>query len=175
MDRPRQNGVERFFEEDEIIVSKTNLTGHITYANHVFQRVAEYNEEELLGQPHSLIRHPDMPRCVFRFLWERIEAGHEVFAYVVNLCKSGSHYWVLAHVTPTYDRAGRIVGYHSNRRVPSRSAIDAIRPVYQELLSIEKRHRSPKEQWQASLPALVAKLESMGKTYDELIFDLCTA
>ncbi|GAB4520325.1 MAG: PAS domain-containing protein [Phycisphaerales bacterium] len=173
MDRPTPTGVERFFDEGELIVSKTDLQGKITYANNVFQRVSGYRECELIGKPHSLIRHPSMPRCVFRLLWERIEAGHEVFAYVVNLCKNGDHYWVLAHVTPTHDSGGRITGYHSNRRVPTRAALDRIEPLYHELLEVERRHRLPKDQWGASLPALVERLESLGVTYDEFVFSLC--
>ncbi|MCA9297818.1 MAG: PAS domain-containing protein [Phycisphaerales bacterium] len=167
--------MERTFEEHEIIVSKTNRTGHITYANRVFQRVSGYGEAELLGRPHCLIRHPDMPRCVFRFLWDRIAHGHEVFAYVVNLCKNGDHYWVLAHVTPTFDASGGIVGFHSSRRVPDASALEAIRPLYADLLEVERRHRLPADQWGASLPMLEAKLEAAGVTYDEFVFGLCTA
>ena len=167
-------GNERYFDQDEIIVSKTDTKGRITYANPVFQRVAGYTEAELLGKAHNIVRHPDMPRCVFRFLWERIEAKHEVFAYVINRCKNGDHYWVFAHVTPTLDRNGRIVGYHSNRRVPARAALDTIKPIYDELLAVEKRHRTPNEQWQASLPVLVSKIKSLGVSYDELIFQICT-
>ncbi len=166
-------GNEQFFDENEIIVSKTDTKGRITYANRVFLRVALYEESEVLGKAHNIIRHPDMPRCVFRFLWERIQAGHEVFAYVINRCKNGDHYWVFAHVTPTLDDNGRIIGYHSSRRVPSQSALETIKPLYAELLKIESRHRTPNEQWQASLPVLVEKLDSMGLSYDELIFKLC--
>ncbi len=166
-------GNERFFDQDELIVSKTDTKGRITYANEVFIRVAQYTEEELLGKPHSIIRHPEMPRCVFKFLWDRIADKHEVFAYVINRCKSGDHYWVFAHVTPTLDPNGRIIGYHSSRRVPNQDALEIIKPLYKELLTIEQKHRTPREQWQASLPALVAKLESMGLSYDELIFKIC--
>lgn len=166
-------GNERFFDEDEIIVSKTDTKGRITYANRVFMRVAGYTEQELLGKAHNIIRHPDMPRCVFKFLWDQIEAKHEVFAYVVNRCKNGDHYWVFAHVTPTLDDNGRIIGYHSSRRVPSQSALETIKPIYKELLDIEAKYRTPREQWQASLPALVGKLDALGLSYDELIFTLC--
>jgi len=166
-------GTEQFFDNDEIIVSKTDTKGRITYANEVFLRVALYSETEVLGKAHNIIRHPDMPRCVFRFLWDRIAAKHEVFAYVINRCKNGDHYWVFAHVTPTIDANGRIIGYHSSRRVPSQSALESIKPLYAELLAIEAKFHTPREQWQASLPVLVGKLESMGLTYDELIFKLC--
>ena len=165
-------GRERTFDRDEIIVSKTDLKGRITYANRVFCRLADYTEEELLGQPHNIIRHPDMPRCVFKFLWDTIQTGHEVFAYVINRAKHGDHYWVFAHVTPTFDNEGHIVGYHSNRRVPDRAALGKIRPVYQTLLSEERKHRNPKEQWQASLPVFTAFLEKQGRSYEELIFSL---
>ncbi len=174
-ERVTLTGVERFFDEDEIIVSKTDTKGRITYANRVFLKIAQYEEREVLGMAHNIIRHPDMPRCVFRFLWDTIRSGNEIFAYVINRCKSGDHYWVFAHVTPTFDAGGRIIGYHSNRRVPSRSAIDTVVPIYQGLVEEERKHRSPNEQWQASLPILVGKLEELGVTYDELMFSLCTA
>jgi len=166
-------GVERHFEEDEIIVSKTDPKGRITYANEVFLRVAQYTEEELLGKAHNIIRHPHMPRCVFRYLWDTIADGREIFAYVLNRCKSGDHYWVFAHVTPTFDANGRIRAYHSNRRRPSREAIERISPIYDELLAAERPHRTPNEQWAASLPLLTKTIDEMGMTYEELMFELC--
>ena len=102
-------GIERKFADDDIIVSKTDLKGRITYANQIFLEIAGYTEKEVLGQPHSMIRHPGMPRCVFKLLWQTIEAGHEIFAYVVNRAKNGDHYWVYAHVTPSFDSTGKIV------------------------------------------------------------------
>ena len=119
----RPTEVERTFKENEIIVSKTDLKGIITYANRTFLEVAMYSEEEVLGQPHSMIRHPDMPRCVFKFLWDTIASGKEIFAYVKNMAKNGDHYWVFAHVTPTFDSEGKIIGYHSNRRCPERNQV----------------------------------------------------
>jgi PAS domain S-box-containing protein len=166
-------GIERFFEPDEIIVSKTDLKGCITYANQLFERISGFTEPELIGKNHNLIRHPEMPRCVFKFLWDTLQARKEIFAYVVNRCKNGDHYWVFAHVTPSFDNAGRIVGYHSNRRVPTREALDQIMPIYAELLREEKKYSNPRKQWEASLPLLVAKLEGLGITYDELMFTLC--
>ncbi|MCJ9427953.1 PAS domain-containing protein [Kordiimonas sp. A6E486] len=132
-------GVEVFFDANDIIVSKTNLKGHITYANDVFLDIAGYTEEEVLGKPHSLIRHPKMPRCVFKLLWDTIQAGDEIFAYVINRAKNGDHYWVLAHVTPSYDSASQMVGFHSNRRVANRDTLtDVIIPLYDELLATEQ-------------------------------------
>ena len=71
--------VERTFDADDIIVSKTDLKGKITYVNRTFMKIADYTEEELLGQPHSVIRHPDMPRTIFKVLWEHVLEGREVF------------------------------------------------------------------------------------------------
>jgi PAS domain S-box-containing protein len=166
-------GNERRFEQDELIVSKTDPKGRITYANRVFQRVSLYSESELLGKAHNIVRHPDMPRCVFRFIWDRLQAGHEVFGYVLNRCKNGDHYWVFAHMTPTFDGRRRITGYHSSRRVPSLAALAEVRALYADLLAIERRHRLPGEQWEASLPEFHARLASLGLTYDEWIFRLC--
>lgn len=168
----KPTGVECFFGDDEIIVSKTDARGIITYANDVFQRVSGYSEAELLGQPHNLIRHPGMPACVFRFLWQTIQAGKEIFAYVVNQARNGDHYWVFAHVTPTFDTRGRVVGYHSNRRVPSRRAIDTIEPIYAALIAEERRHRNPEEGITAGIALLLKTLENAKVDYEQFVFSL---
>lgn len=165
-------GVERTFGRDEIIVSKTDPKGVITYANEAFVRISGYTEGELLGAPHNLIRHPAMPRCVFKFLWDTIAAGKEVFAYVVNRAKNGDHYWVFAHVTPTFGSHGCIIAYHSSRRTPNRAAIAKVEPVYRSLCEIESRQSTPRAAWQASLPAMVAFLEKQRMSYEEFIFTL---
>ncbi len=165
-------GVERRFGEDEIIVSKTDRKGIITYANRVFLRVAQYTEEDVLGKPHNIIRHPHMPRCVFKLLWDTIQSGREIFAYVVNRARSGDHYWVFAHVTPTFDGNGTIVGYHSNRRCPDRSVIPKVESIYRLLLDEEKKHANPKEGMAAATRLLVEHLDSLNTTYDELMFAL---
>ncbi|MBV5345526.1 MAG: PAS domain-containing protein, partial [Rhodoferax sp.] len=85
--------------------------------------ISGYEEFEIIGAPHSILRHPDMPRCVFKLLWDSIKNNEEIFAYVLNKSKNGDHYWVHAHVTPTVNRKNEIIGYHSNRRAPSRGAI----------------------------------------------------
>jgi PAS domain S-box-containing protein len=170
--RREPTNVERFFGDEEIIVSKTDPEGRITYANDVFLRVAGYRESEVIGQPHSLIRHPDMPRAVFKLLWDTIAAGHEIFAYVVNLAKNGDHYWVFAHVTPTFGPNGEIVAYHSNRRAPDRAAIAKIKPIYADLLAEERRHPSKAAQIAASTDLLGRVVSQLGMPYDELVFTL---
>jgi PAS domain S-box-containing protein len=150
LDRSPLTGVERNFDADEFIVSKTDETGKIIYANNVFLRVSGYEEDEVLDQPHSMVRHPDMPRAVFKLLWERIQSGREIFAYVVNTAKNGDHYWVLAHVTPTFDASGAVKGFHSNRRKPSPEQVAAIKPLYEKLVAIEVEHPDRKAGLEAS-------------------------
>ena len=166
-------GVERFFDDDELIVSKTDLKGRITYANDVFLRVAGYTEQEVLGQPHSIVRHPDMPRCVFKLLWDTIQARSEIFAYVINRAKNGDHYWVLAHVTPSYDQSGKMVGFHSNRRVPDKGIVNGtIVPLYKALLDEENRHSNAKQGMQSAFEMVVGVLEEKGMAYDQFVFSL---
>ena len=166
-------GVEQFFDENEIIVSKTDLKGRLTYCNDVFLRIAGYTEQECLGEPHSMIRHPDMPRCIFGLLWETIQDGREIFAYVVNRCKNGDHYWVQAHVTPSRDGSGNIVGYHSNRRVPDRKIVEeTIIPLYKGLLAEEQRHANAKDGLKASTEMVMNLLNEKSMEYDEFVFSL---
>jgi PAS domain S-box-containing protein len=96
MERPIPKDVERPVPEDKFLVSKTDPRGIITYANEVFIEVSGYTEEELIGKPHNIIRHPDMPRTVFKLLWDTIKSGREFWGYVKNMAKDGSYYWVFA-------------------------------------------------------------------------------
>jgi len=166
-------GVERFFEEDELIASKTDPKGRVTYANDVFLRMAGFTEKEILGQPHNVIRHPDMPRCVFKFLWDNISQGTEIFAYVINRSKNGDHYWVLAHVTATYGPNGKdIVGYHSSRRIPNREALKTIIPLYASLCEEEAKHANGKEGMASATQMILDTLDSLGVSYGQLIYSL---
>jgi PAS domain S-box-containing protein len=167
---PYVTGKEAFFGDDEIIVSKTDLKGHITYANDVFLKIAGYTEAEVLGRPHNLIRHPDMPRCVYKLLWDTISSGAEIFAYVQNRCKNGDHYWVLAHVTPSFDANKTIVGYHSNRRVPDRQTLErVIIPLYRDLKKREDAFENRKDGMNAAFDDITALLQGKGIAYDEFI------
>lgn len=169
-------GNEVFFDKNSLIVSKTNLKGHLTYMNDVFLDVAGYREQELVGKPHNVIRHPDMPRCVFKLLWDQLQQGNEVFAYVVNLTKGGDYYWVLAHATPSYDADGTIIGYHSTRRVPDAGVVkDTIIPLYRDLIRIEQSHESRKAGLEASHQKLLEILADQEIGYDEFVAHLMQA
>lgn len=165
-------GHEVTFGEDEIIVSKTDLRGVITYANDVFVRVSGYSQAELLGQAHNLIRHPDMPRCVFKLLWDTLERGNEIFAYVLNMARDGSHYWVFAHVTPSYDRAGNLVGYHSNRRLPYADALPKVKDLYKQLLQEERKVADRRQGMLNAEQMLLNLLKTSNVDYSEFVFSL---
>ncbi len=165
-------GHERFLAHDDIIVSKTDLKGRITYANRAFLEIADYTEAEVLGRPHNLIRHPEMPRTVYHLLWERIQAGREIFAYVKNLCKNGDHYWVFAHVTPSFGAHEEIIGYHSNRRAPDRPAIEEIEGLYARLSRAEASAPRPKEALVRGRAELDAALEETGLDYEQFCFSI---
>ncbi len=170
---PELSGNERFFNEDEIIVSKTDLQGNITYANRTFFKLAGVSEKECIGQPHNLIRNPTMPRCVFKLLWDTLKSDQEIFAYVNNRSSNGDHYWVFAHVTPSHDNNGNVIGYHSNRRVPNRKVLQQhIIPLYEDLLATEKTHASPKEGLQASLGKIDSILKENKMGFNEFMFSL---
>lgn len=157
---------------EDIIVSKTDLKGRITYANRTFCRLAGYTEHELLGQPHNLIRHPEMPRAVFKLLWDTLQSGQEIFAFVVNLAKDGAHYWVFAHVTPTFGPNGNIIGYHSNRRSPNRAALPTVERLYRAMLAAEGQHSDKRSAAAAGVGVLVGELDRLGLTYDKLVWTL---
>ena len=165
-------GREVYFDEHEIIVSKTDPSGRITYANDVFLSISGYTEAETLGQPHSFIRHPDMPRVVYRLLWDAIQAKREIFAYVKNMTKTGDHYWVLAHVTPSLDAAGTILGFHSNRRRPTPAAVASVTELYRSWKAIEDNPANRKDGLAASLDHVTDTLKRKGISYDEFVLSL---
>ena len=129
--------VEVPFPEGRLIVSRTDLTGIITHANDAFVEMSGYAREELIGAPHHILRHPDMPAIAFKGLWDDIAAGKKWHGYVKNLRKDGAFYWVYATAVPNI-RNGVIVGYTSVRRKPSRTRINELIPVYAQWLADER-------------------------------------
>lgn len=123
--------------KDDFIVSKTDLKGYITYCNEIFMKFAGFSEKDLLGKPHNIIRHPDMPQIIFKLLWERIKNKQEIFAYVKNISNDGSHYWVYANISASVDENNNIIGYYSVRRKPKESALEEIKSLYKTLLEEE--------------------------------------
>ena len=160
--------------DDEFIVSKTDLRGYITYANRTFMEMALLSEEQLLNVNHNIIRHPDMPKGVFKFVWVTIKKGQEFFGYVKNLRSDGRYYWVFANITPEHDENGKLSGYLSVRRKPPASAIAAIEPIYQQMLQIEKSISSAKIAEEKSIEFLQQQLQSLNVEYQDLVISLFT-
>jgi PAS domain S-box-containing protein len=160
--------VERVMREDDFIVSTTDPKGIITYCNRIFIEFSGYSESELLGTQHNIIRHPDMPRAVFKLLWDKIQNREECFAYVKNMAKDGSFYWVFTNVTPTFDPAGNITGYFSVRRKPKQSGVQTASAVYAAMLEAEKKAGAANA-IAAATKVLVDILNEKGLSYDELV------
>jgi len=168
MSKPMPTQEERVMRDDDFIVSKTDLKGHITYCNEIFMQMANMSEEELLGKPHNIVRHPDMPKAVFKLLWDYVQNGREIFAYVKNLAADGAYYWVYANVTPSYDNNGNIIGYYSVRIKPNPKALEIIKPIYEQMLLIEKS-----QGMEASINYLANLLKEKGaSSYDEFIINI---
>jgi PAS domain S-box-containing protein len=167
------SGYEIPFSPDDIIVSKTDTKGNLSYVNQTFCVISGYKEIDLLGKPHSIIRHDNMPRCIFKLIWEKIQTGREVFGYVVNRTIDGDYYWVLAHVTPSFDENHKIVGYHSNRRAPEHHIVShIICPLYAELLDIENSFANRKDGLTTSYAHLMKRIAEKDLDYDEFILTL---
>ncbi len=167
MTKPMPSAKERVMSDEDFIVSKTDLSGKITYCNEIFMDMAAMTEDELLGKPHNIVRHPDMPKAVFKLLWDYVQNDKEIFAYVKNMSADGSYYWVYANVTPSYDANGNKIGYYSIRIKPNPRALDIIKPLYENMLSIEKSSGV-----EASAQYLFDLLEKKGVSYDEFIIKI---
>lgn len=157
--------------EDDFIVSKTDLKGRLTYGNRIFIEFSGYKERELIGVQHNIVRHPDMPRGVFKLLWGSIQENKEIFAYVKNMCLDGSYYWVLANVTPSLDETGNVMGYYSVRRKPNPHALPVITQLYRNMLN-EERAAGTRDAIAASQRVMQDFLNEKGQSYEELILSL---
>ena len=139
MNKPTPIDEEIVLDPKRYIVSETDETGKITYCNEYFMEVSGYSNDELIGQAHNIVRHPDMPRVVFKLLWQTIGAGKNINAVVKNLAKDGRYYWIFTEFEIRKDTdTGKIIGYHASRKAISKHVIEIISDLYAELLRIEK-------------------------------------
>lgn len=160
MKRPVPTLSESPFGFDEFFFSTTNKRGVIASGNDIFVRVSGYPREKILGAPHSLIRHPDMPRAVFKVLWDFIQSGKSIGAYVKNMASNGSYYWVFAFVFPIDQ------GYLSIRFKPSSPIFNTVEELYKEILEFEKENGDLEK----SVELLVRKIQEKGfSSYDEFM------
>jgi len=172
LDAPKNiTNKEKVINENDFIVSKTDLKGYITYCNRIFVEMAGWSREELIGANHNIIRHPDMPKIAFKILWDLIQSGKEFFGFVKNLRKDGGYYWVLAYITPDFDLNGNIIGYTSFRKKPSQKAIDTLTPIYVQLVAAEKSG-GMSASYELLKETLGATDENIVDKYHELVFKL---
>jgi PAS domain S-box-containing protein len=157
----------KIMKQNDFIVSKTDLKGRLTYVNQIFMEMADYTEEELLGKPHNIIRHPSMPKAVFKLLWDMIQNKEEIFAFVLNKTKNGDEYWVYANVTASLNSRGDLVGYYSVRRKPNEDALKIIEPLYKDMLKAEKTGGI-----EAGTKLLMNVLQEQGAGYNEFIISI---
>ena len=138
MKRPEPINEEIELENNVYIESDTDLKGIITYVNDYFAEISRYSREELVGQPHSIVRHPDMPKVLFKILWERIQKGHNFIAAVKNLAKDGRYYWVFTDFKVLKNESGEPVGYKASRKKISKHVTRVLDPLYKKLVTVEK-------------------------------------
>lgn len=166
--RPIPIDKEVSWDKTKTIMSKTDLYGTIEYANEVFVDVCGYEDYELMAQPHNIVRHPDMPKVVFKVLWENIQKGNQFHGIVKNLAKSGRYYWVITNFEYSRDENGNIINYIARRKaVPQDVITKHIEPLYKKLLQIEQVSGLD-----ASEKYLIGFLEEEGLSYVELITKL---
>ncbi|MEO1927869.1 MAG: PAS domain-containing protein [Nautiliaceae bacterium] len=115
------------------VISKTDLKGIITFVNSAFCKLAGYSKEELIGQPHNIVRHPDMPKAIFKEMWNTIERGESFRGFIKNLRKDGKYYWVEVFIEPMFDEQGAKIGYISARKEISESDKEKYEKLYQEM------------------------------------------
>jgi PAS domain S-box-containing protein len=168
MQHPQPRNHEIQLSTNRYIVSKTDAKGLIEYGNDYFVEISGYTEAELIGQPHNIIRHPDMPKVVFKMMWDRINRAQNIMAVVKNLAKDGSYYWVVTEFEPKVDPiTNEIISHTAFRKAAPREAVEAMSPIYQKLIEIEKTGGI-----EASEKYLRGYLEEQGLTYDKLIDEL---
>jgi len=169
MRKPKVQPVEKeyFLKPQDFIVSKTDIKSKILYGNEIFIKLSGWEEKELLGAPHNILRHPDMPRCAFKILYEHIQNGKEWFGYVKNLRKDGAYYWVYANISPTYDHNGKLIGYYSVRRKPRDGFKSIIEPLYRQLSQIESSSGM-----EGGINAVNTLLASKNMSFNELMINI---
>ncbi len=166
MIRPIPIDEEIILDPFKTIMSKTDKKGIIEYANDYFMEISGYKEWELMGKPHNILRHPDMPKIVFKVLWDKLKIGEPTIAVVKNLAKDGRYYWVIADFISKVDIEGNVISHYARRKAIPEKVKEEISELYKTLLDIEKSGGMA-----ASEVYLQAFLEDKGMTYEDLIYN----
>jgi PAS domain S-box-containing protein len=165
---PEPSDREQTWDKKKTLLSKTDKRGTILYANEAFIEVSGYDEHKLVGQPHNIIRHPDMPKVIFKLMWENILEGKDFHGIVKNMAKNGRFYWVITEFKSIKNADKEIVGFFGTRKsVPESIIVKFIEPLYKKLVHIEKETSV-----EASEAFLMGHLEERNKSYVEYVDNL---
>jgi len=168
MQRPEPTGRAIKLDPKKHIVSKTDIKGNILYANDYFTEISGYDKSELIGTPHNILRHPDMPKAIFKLMWDSIKSNQNITAVVKNLAKNGDHYWIVTDFDIQKDpHTGSIKNYIAYRQSAPQKVIDIIEPLYKTLKDIEDEH-----DMDASVEYLTGYLQEKNMGYHQFIEDL---
>ncbi|NOZ90467.1 MAG: PAS domain-containing protein [Epsilonproteobacteria bacterium] len=129
-----------FLAKDEIAVSRTDIDGTILYYNSAFSKISGYKKNELLYTPHSILRHPDMPKAIFYVIWQTLLSGRSTHAIIKNFTKDGNYYWLLVEFIVQKDNQNNIISFLANGKQAPRHTIDIIEPMYKKLLKYEREN-----------------------------------
>jgi len=157
---------EIFITPNKVIMSKTDYKGIIQYANDYFMEVCGFSQEELIGKPHNIIRHPDMPKVVFKIMWEKLHKGENLYAVVKNLTKDGSFYWVVTKFETTFDDDGNILSHYARRKAVPLKIKQTAETIYKTIRAIENYDVDLAEK------TFYETLEKHGLTYDEFFLEV---
>ncbi len=151
-------------DKDKILLSVTDTRGVIEFCNDDFVDVSGYEEYELVGSGHNIVRHPDMPRVMFKILWDKIQKKQNILAIVKNMAKTGRYYWVYTDFVIKEDDEGNIIGYKAYRKPAPKKAVETMIPIYKKLKNIEAENGIL-----AAQKYLEEYFSSLGTTYDDFV------
>lgn len=165
--RPLPTDIQIKVDPKKMIVSKTDIKGKIIYGNEYFCELSGYKESELISSPHNILRHPDMPKAIFRLMWRHLKSGRNIMAVVKNMSKNGNYYWVTTDFETIKDSHGYIKYYVAYRQSAPIHVVEEMEKLYKKLLAIEEIHDI-----EASTAYLNAFLEEKRMNYDQFITEL---
>ncbi len=167
LSKPTPVNREIIFDKDLVLLSITDSKGIIEYCNDNFVEISGYEEYELAGFPHNIVRHPDMPKTIFKLMWSRIQNKENVIAIIKNMSKTGRYYWIYTDFIVKEDEQGNIIGYKAYRKAAPKKAIETIIPIYKKLKNIEDAKGID-----VAEKFLHGYLDGIGTYYDKFVEDL---
>ena len=166
--KPEPKNEEIILDPKKYLLSKTDAYGNIEYCNSYFTQISGYREEELIGKPHSIVRHPDMPGALFFMLWEHLHSRKNMYIIVKNLAKDGRYYWIATDFNIRINKAiDELEGFFAYQKAAPKHAVERLEPLYERLHRIEEESGL-----EASYKYLTNYLEDRGESYDQFIDDI---